>query len=147
MFYGIARLGQLLRAKGPLDAFENGPDPFRETQYSTRVRHVALLKVGNVLNVFFSGIGEAPESIMHTTIDLSGDWSTWKVGTIGEVLTPQAPYECLNLPNEKSEVGEIDHPARQLRDPAVFSENGKVWLFYTFCGEQGVAGAEVKMGN
>jgi len=56
---------------------------------------------------------------------------------------PQAPYECLDLPNEKSEVGEIDHPARQLRDPAVLREDGKTYLFYTFCGEQGIAGAEV----
>jgi len=147
MFYGIARLGQLLRAKTPLDVFETGGDPFRETRYSNKVRHVALLKAGNLLHVFFSAIGEAPESIMHTTIDLSGEWTTWKVGTITEVLTPQAPYECLNLPNVASEVGEIDHPARQLRDPAVFSEGGKVWLFYTFCGEQGVAGAEVKITN
>ena len=46
------------------------------------------------------------------------------------------------LPNEESEVGEID-PARQLRDPAVLREDGKTYLFYTFCGEQGIAGAVV----
>lgn len=142
-FYGIARLGQLLHAKDPLDEFVTGGDPWRETPYSRRVRHVALLKEGNVMNVFFSAIGEAPENILFTTIDLTGDWKSWKVGKITDVLTPQAPYECLDLPNEKSAVGEIDHPARQLRDPAIFAEGGKVTLFYTFCGEQGVAAADV----
>jgi len=144
-FYGIARLGQLLRAKGPLDAFELGESPFRDTPYAGRVRHVALLEEAGPLHVFFSAIGEAPERILHTTIRLIGDWKEWRVGEITEVLTPQAPYECLSLPNEPSQVGEIDHPARQLRDPAVFREDGKTYLFYTFCGEQGIAGAEVDL--
>ena len=99
----------------------------------------------NLLHVFFSAIGDAPESILYTTIDVSGDWRQWKVGEISEVLTPQSPYECLGLPNEPSEVGEIDRPARQLRDPAVFREDGRTYLFYTFCGEQGVAGAELTL--
>ena len=61
------------------------------------------------------------------------------------MLTPQADYECPTLPIEPSEVGEIDRKARQLRDPAVFRENEKTYLFYTFCGEQGIAGAEVTL--
>ena len=144
-FYGMARLGQLLRAKDPLEAFELGESPFTGTRYAGRVRHVALLPEGNLLHVFFSAIGDAPESILYTTIDVSGDWRQWKVGEISEVLTPQSPYECLGLPNEPSEVGEIDRPARQLRDPAVFREDGRTYLFYTFCGEQGVAGAELTL--
>jgi hypothetical protein len=146
-YYAISRLGQLLRASDPLQEFELGPNPFRDKPFSNRVRHVALLEDGDTLNVFFSVIGDAPESIQYTTIRLQGDWNTWTAGDISPVLTPQAPYECLNLPNEPSAVGEIDHPARQLRDPAVFSEEGKISLFYTFCGEQGVAGAEVKISR
>ena len=42
-FYGMARLGQLLRAKDPLETFELGADPFRDTSFAGRVRHVALL--------------------------------------------------------------------------------------------------------
>jgi hypothetical protein len=142
-FYGMARLGQLLRAKDPLESFELGPDPFRDTSFAGRVRHVALLTEGSLLNVFFTAIGDAPERIYHTTMDLKSDWQQWKVGPVSEVLNPQAPYECSDLPNEKSEAGEIDRPARQLRDPAVFREDGRTYLFYTFCGEQGIAGAEV----
>jgi len=144
-FYGIARLGQLLRAKDPLASFEPGPDPFRGGPYAGRVRHVALLMRGNKLEVFFSAIGEAPESIMHTTIDLDGDWSQWKASTYDVVLTPQTAYECPDLPVAPSEIGEIYGPAKQLRDPGLFVENGKIFLFYTICGEQGVAAAEVSL--
>jgi hypothetical protein len=29
----------------------------------------------------------------------------------------------------------------------VYSENGKLTLFYTVCGEQGIAAAEIKLSN
>ena len=144
-FYAIARLGQLLRASDPLESFELGGDPFRESLYAGRVRHVALLEEGNALHIYFSAIGDAPERILHTTMDLSGDWKQWRIGAVSDVLVPQARYECPDLPSEPSEVGEIDHPARQLRDPAILREDGKTYLFYTFCGEQGIAGADVSL--
>ena len=79
-------------------------------------------------------------------MDISGDWRGWKISDVTDVLTPQAPDECTNRPHEKSEVGEIDdRPARQLRDPAIFSEDGQTYLLYTLCGEQGIAGAEVTL--
>jgi hypothetical protein len=52
-------------------------------------------------------------------------------------------YERPDLPVAPSEVGEIYGPAKQLRDPALFVENGKAFLFYTVCGEQGIAAAEI----
>jgi hypothetical protein len=143
LFYGMARLGQLLRAPDPLAAFEPGDSPFAGTPYAGRVRHVALLPEGSTLHVFFSAIGDAPEAILHTTIALAGDWRQWRIGEVDTVLQPEARYECPELPNERSEVGEIDHPARQLRDPAVIRDGGRTFLFYTFCGEQGIAGAEL----
>ena len=142
-FYGMARLGQLLRAPDALSAFELGDNPFRETPYAGRVRHVSLFEDNGLLHIVFSAIGDAPESILHTTMRMTGDWREWKVGAISEVLKPQTRYECPELPVAKSEVGEIDHPAQQLRDPALFRDEGKLYLFYTFCGEQGIAGAEV----
>jgi hypothetical protein len=95
--------------------------------------------------VFFSGIGDAPERILLSTIDLAGDWQTWKASPPVEVLRPHAAYECPDLPNLPSAPGEIDGPAQQMRDPAVFEESGKVFLFYTVCGEQGIAAAEVTL--
>jgi len=145
MFYAISRLGQLLRASDPLQEFSVGGNPFGGTRFSDRVRHTGLLKERGVLHVFFSAIGDAPESILHTTINLAGDWTTWRIGEIQQILTPEASYECPNLPNEPSAIGAIDRPVRQVRDPDVFEEGGRIYLFYTFCGEQGVAGAEVEI--
>jgi hypothetical protein len=139
--YGMARLGQLLRSTDPLGEFEIGPNPFAGSAYADRVRHVAMLRRERTLYVFFTGIGDAPERILLSTIDLSGDWKTWKASAPVELLRPSAAYECSNLPNAPSAAGEIDGPARQLRDPAVFEEAGKAYLFYSFCGEQGLAAA------
>jgi hypothetical protein len=48
------------------EAFELGESPFRDTPYAGRVRHVALLVENDRAHVFFSAIGDAPESILHT---------------------------------------------------------------------------------
>ena len=145
MYYGLARLGLLARSRQPLDEFELGPNPFAETDYRNRVRHVAMLRRGTRLHVFFSAIGDAPERILMSTIDLRGSWESWKASAPVDVLQPERDYECVNLPTEPSRVGEIVGPARQLRDPAIFEEDGRVWLFYTVCGEQGIAVAEVNL--
>lgn len=145
MYYGLASLGLLARSREPLGEFELGPNPFGETDYRNRVRHVALLRRGTQLPVFFSAIGDAPERILMSTIDLGGSWQSWKPSPPVEVLQPERDYECVNLANEPSRAGEIAGPARQLRDPAVLEEEGRVWLFYTVCGEQGIAVAEVNV--
>ena len=116
----MARLRQLLSAPDVLSVFELGDSPFRETPYAGRVRHVSLLEENGLLHIVFSAIGDAPESILYTTMRMTGDWRQWKVGAIAEVLKPQTRYECPDLPVTKSEVGEIDHPAQQLRGPALF---------------------------
>ena len=144
-FYGMARLGLLLRAKDPLAAFEAGPNPFRDTTYAGRIRHVALVKRTSRLHVFLTGIGDAPERVMLASIDLNGDWTTWKASEPVDVLRPEAPYECPELPNTPSQAGDVKAAVRQLRDPATFEEDGRTYLFYSICGEQGIAGAEVTL--
>ena len=38
-------------------------------------------------------------------------------------------------------------PVRQLRDPGLFEEDGRTYLFYSFCGEQGIAAAELTFSS
>ena len=142
-FYGMGRLGQLLRAQDPSSSFALGPNPFRDGPYANRIRHVALLPHESYMDVFFSVIGDAPEKILHATIPMRGDWTQWKAGAYQEVLAPRAKYECPEMQTAPSEAGEIHGPAKQLRDPALFLESGKIYLFYTVCGEQEVGGAEI----
>ncbi|MGD9903757.1 MAG: hypothetical protein AB7U83_09815 [Vicinamibacterales bacterium] len=142
-FYGVSRLGRLSRAVDPLAPFELGPDPFRDTAYAGRVRHVALWRRGGRLHVFFTAIGDAPERVLVSTIELAGDWQAWRAGPPRDVLGPDAAYECAERPVAPSLPGDVDTPVRQLRDPFVFEDAGRAYLFYATCGEQGIAVAEL----
>ena len=141
--YGMARLGVLARAKSVEGPFEAGPNPFAGSPYAGRVRHVALLVKGDTLYVFFSAIGDAPERILLSTIALSADWKNWKASPPVEVLTPREKYECASLPVTPSRAGESEGQENALRDPALFGESGKLFLFYSVCGEQGIGGADI----
>ena len=140
-FYGMSRLGLLLRSKDPFGSFDVGANPFRGGPYANRVRHVAVLRRDRTLYVFFTGIGDAPERVMMSTIDLTVEWNDWKASPPIELLRPEAPYECPTLPNAPSAAGDVKGPVRQLRDPGIFEENGRTYLFYSICGEQGLAAA------
>jgi hypothetical protein len=74
---------------------------------------------------------------------MDGDWTEWRASPAIDVLAPAASYECVDLPSAPSESGDIDVPARQIRDPFVFEDEGRAWLFYSTCGEQGIAAAEI----
>jgi hypothetical protein len=141
--YGVARLGQLLRSQEALAPFETGPNPFREGPYAGRVRHVALVRRGTTLFVFFTAIGDAPERVMLSTIALDADWREWRASEPVEVLRPETSYECAHLPLAPSAAGDVKGPVRQLRDPAVFVDGTRTLLFYSICGEQGIAAAEL----
>jgi hypothetical protein len=142
-YYSLSRLGILGTASDLAGPYELGPDLFSHSPYAGRVRHVGLLARGETLHVFFSAIGDAPEKILHTTIPLGNDWHTWQISQTAEVLAPRESYECVDLPVRPSKAGESEGRERALRDPAVFEENGKVYLFYTVCGEQGIGAADV----
>jgi hypothetical protein len=143
--YGVSRLGQLSRASDLLSPFVAGPNPFREHSYAGKVRHVALVKRDNRLLVFFTAIGDAPERVLMSTIDLNGDWEDWRASPAVDILSPATNYECVGLPIAASAGGDIDVPARQIRDPFVFEEDGRTVLFYSSCGEQGISAAEITL--
>ncbi len=143
-YYAMARAGLLLRSDDPLARFERGPNPFAGGPYEGRIRHVGVQQDGDRLVVFFTAIGDAPERVFRSTIDLTGDWTTWKASPAVEVLRPEAAYECADMPDAPSDLGDIKGPARQIRDPYVFADEGRTYLFYAFCGEQGIAAAELR---
>ena len=141
--YGIARLGIVMHCSDALGRFEKGPSIFAGGPYAERVRHVALLRRDNKLYVFFSAIGDAPERILLSTVDLSASWKQWRASRPVEVLKPEKDYECAALPVVASRAGLARTPVHELRDPAIFEESGKVFLLYSVCGEQGIAAADI----
>ena len=93
--------------------------------------------------MFWTARRDAPERVWLSTIDLTGNWMSWTESDPVEVLRPERAWEGANLPVEPSSGGSIDVPVNQLRDPAIYEEDGRVYLLYSVAGERGIGLAEV----
>jgi hypothetical protein len=136
--YAMAMPGQLYRSEDGLSSFEAGP-----LLFNPDMRHAALLRRGTQLYVFWTQVGEAPERILLSSIDLRPDWSAWKVSDPIEVLRPERDWEGADAPLVPSIRSTAYGHVNQLRDPAIFEEDGNVFLLYAVAGESGIAIAQV----
>ena len=138
MTYAMAMPGQFYRSADGLSGFEEGP-----LLFNPDMRHAALLKRGDTLYVFWTQVGQVPERILLSTIDVSGDWMSWRETTPVEVLRPERDWEGADAPLEPSVRSTAYGHVNQLRDPAVHVEDGRVFLLYAVAGESGIGLAEV----
>ncbi len=137
---------RLYRSRRPGEEMEPGPVLELEGESFSgayRLRHVALDLRGNELDIYFSAVGDCPERIRACSVKISGDWWQWRAGPSREILTAERTYEAADLPLSASRSGSVHVPVHQLRDPYVFREQGKRFLFYSIAGEQGIAGARL----
>jgi len=137
--YAMAMPGQFYRSKEALTGFAEGPRLF-----NPNMRHAAFLERGDTLFVFWTEVGDAPETILLSAITLSDDWTKWSATPPVEVLRPERPWEGADAPAVRSLRSTAYGHLNQLRDPAIFEENGRVFLLYAVAGESGIAIAEVK---
>jgi hypothetical protein len=136
--HALAMPGRLYRSTDPISGFEAGPLLFEPD-----MRHSALLRRGDTLHVFWSRVGDAPEVLLRSTIDLGGPWESWQESAPVEVLRPERDWEGANAPVEPSVRSAVYGRVNQLRDPAIFEEAGRVYLLYAIAGESGIALAEL----
>jgi hypothetical protein len=136
--YALAMPGVFSRSQDGLTGFTEGP-----TLFNPNMRHAALLQRGQTLHVFWTQVGDAPESILHSTIDLTADWHTWRESPPQPVLRPEHDWEGANAPQTPSIRSTANGHVNQLRDPAIFEEDGKTYLLYAVAGESGIAIAEI----
>ena len=139
-YYALTKPGMLYKSADGLTGFEAVPSPF-----APKMRHNALLPVGDVLYVFYSNIGDRPERILLSKVKLTDDWRDWKPTKPVTVLKPETQYEGADLPLKPSVSGWSPERVRQLRDPAIFQENGRIYLLYSVAGESGIGIAEVML--
>ncbi len=137
--YALAMPGVISRSADGLSGFTEGP-----TLFNPNMRHAALLPRGTTLHVFWTQVGDAPESILHSTIDLTPDWLAWKESPAQTVLRPEHPWEGADAPATPSIRSTAYGHVNQLRDPAIFEENGRTYLLYAVAGESGIAIAEIE---
>ena len=136
--YAMAMPGQFYRSRDSLGGFEEGPRLFNGS-----MRHSALLVRDETLFVFWTQVGHAPERILLSTIDISGDWRYWSESPPVEVLRPEHDWEGADALAEPSVRSTAYGHVNQLRDPAILEEDGRIFLAYAVAGESGVAIAEV----
>jgi len=130
--------GVLMRALDPEGEFHIGP------RILPGMRHAAVFTEGNTANVIFSRIGDKPERLLLATFNPNRRWIEPKDGAVSELLRPEFDYEGADLPIEESEVGEAQGRVHALRDPYVFTEDGRHYLFYSIAGESGIAMARLE---
>jgi len=138
-FYAIAMPGQLYRSRDGLGEFETGPRLTAEP-----IRHHALLQHDEFWYVLWTRVGDSPERILLSTLDMESDWQHWQFAETCEIHRAQKPWEGADMVPRASQYGAVREHVNQLRDPAVFIEDGKIYLLYAIAGEQGIAIGELK---
>jgi len=131
--------GVLLRSEDGISEFEPGQDllPMQ--------RHVAVLRTGYCLEIFYTRGQDCPERILLSTMSLERDWKEWKPTDPVDLMDPKMEYEGGFLPLGVSRFGAIDRPVRELRDPAILREEDRLYLLYCASGEGSICGAELNV--
>lgn len=143
-YFAIAKLdntgwGELYEAEEPLGPFRSvGP-------FIRDMRHAAVYRCRDRLYVFYTRVGDAPERILASLVDLGPDPEEWSPGEPVTVLTPEKEYEGTQLPVRRSVRGGSYEAEHAVRDPYVLEDNGRLYLYYAVAGEQGIAGARLEI--
>ncbi|PLW82873.1 hypothetical protein CWI75_05330 [Kineobactrum sediminis] len=123
-----------------------GPYELRNSLlFEPNMRHPGLWLEDDMLYVFWSRLGDAPERLLLSEIDLSqSDWNRWRATEAVEMLRPEDEWEGAQLPVHKSIRGELDIPSQELRDPFLFRDSdGAFYLYYVGGGERGIGAARL----
>jgi len=139
-YYGMGMPGIFYRSTDGLTDFKRGPMLF-----NYKVRHAAL-KVNNEhneLEIYWSRVGDAPERILLSIIDLNKNWLKWTPSDPIEIIRPEKDWEGANRPLRPSKRGPVSDYVCQLRDPFIFCEGENTYLLYSIAGEKGIAIAKI----
>lgn len=149
-WYALAMPGRLFRSADGRRDFEEGPRLFGPDMRHSAVRVIDRHPEtdGPVLEVFWTRVGDVPERVLRSEIDLRGEWTGWRErGEPIEILRPERSWEGADEPLVPSVRGAIHEPVNQLRDPCVFVDAGRLLLFYAVAGESGIGVAELIGGS
>ena len=120
--------------------------PRDKSLFEVNFRHAAVMLDGDRLTVVWSKVGEAPERLLLSQVDLSApNWDRWRASEAVELLAPELPWEGASLAPMPSLRGELVSVANELRDPYIFTDNhNKKYLLYVGAGEQAIGIASLE---
>ena len=137
--YGLAMPGQLYRTTDNFADFEKGP-----LLFNPNMRHSAVLVREQSLFVFWTQVGDAPERIYVSEIDIAKPFEEWRENDPVEVMRPQFHWEGAQEPVEPSVRSVAYGLVNQLRDPAIFEDGDDVYLLYAGGGESAIGIARLR---
>lgn len=145
-WYGVSKGGRLFRSSDGLSTFTPGPDLFPKIPGNCEnydaagsIRHVSIEVFENHAEIYYTRIGDAPEIILKSRLELNGNWRDWRAGPPQEVMRSEQEWEGANLPVKPSVFGKTSEPVHQLRDPDVFRDaDGARYLVYAAAGEHAI---------
>ncbi|MDH3738296.1 MAG: hypothetical protein OER92_03815, partial [Alphaproteobacteria bacterium] len=138
--YAIAMPGIFYRSRDGTSDFERGP-----TLFDPDMRHAAVMVRAERLLVFYTQVGDVPERILLSQIDLTQAWNHWRPSPPIVVLEPERDYEGAALELRPSVRGVAQKAVRELRDPAIFEAGDELYLLYSVAGEKGIAIAHMRL--
>jgi len=112
-----------------------------------RVRHSTVRRVGDTVQMLYTRIGDCPERIKMSTIDMSvGDYDVWDpTFPPEEILYAELDWEGGDIVPTNSEGSTAPENVNQLRDPYLFEDNDGQWyLFYCGRGEDAIGVAHIR---
>lgn len=148
LWIGMTKGGRLFTSPSGLEPFKPAPVELfamgdKSGNAAGDLRHVALHRQADVLTVYFSRIGDAPEQILRVRFDLRQPISDWVVRDVEPVIHPEQVWEGIDQPSRPSRSGASRRREHAVRDPAILEDEGRVYLAYSVAGEAGIALAEL----
>ena len=145
--YGITKGGNLWRSLDGISPFEQLGNPYSPDLANDMwhndpgcIRHVGLLRMETILHIVFSRIGDKPEHILYSKMDLSSSNPyNWSFSNTVSLVYPETIDEGVNIPPIISTSGPSLSDENALRDPHLLLDEDKLYLFYSIRGESGIA--------
>jgi hypothetical protein len=111
--------------------------------FNPNMRHSAVIKRDGELWCSGPRWARRLNEFWSAGSNITCDWHSWKEGPPTEILRPGRDWEGADAPLVPSVRSTAYGQVNQLRDPAIFEEDGRVYLLYAVAGESGIAIAEV----
>ena len=112
-------------------------------QPGRQIRHGHIFAHDGRIHMTFSRIGDAPERCLHCEVVPADDWADWRFGPVCDLLHPTPGWEGGDLPMRPWIMGTAWGRLHELRDPALFTDNGQVYMAYSGGAESGLGIARV----